>query len=164
MTDLQTQVLNKSVQRYSLGLILAWFVFQTLLDRVWQIGPVISFCLFVPLAGLLAYWLIPKPQPQKVSFAKYVGILLLAVCAGLILMGLLWGLLKLLSTFVSVGWAGAITFFVLVQSVYWVFCWLNPRNRTAISFTRSLIWSLLFASFPILLEYYFRSTLQSLTR
>lgn len=164
MTNLETQTRYKPNWKYVVGVLVAWNLFEWLLDRVWHVPYVVSFALFIPLAGLLLYCILPKPLPKNLSFAKYLGLLLLVTCVSVIVLGIFWGMLNLLSSVVSMGWAGAITFFVLVQSVYWVFFWINPRDRTATTFTRSLIWSLLFASFPILLEYYFRSTLQSLTR
>lgn len=164
MTNLETQTQYKPNWKYIVGVLVAWNLFEWLLARVWHVPYVVSFALFIPLAGLLLYCILPKPLPKNLSFAKYFGRVLLATCLGLLVLGVFWGMLKVLSSVVSMGWAGGITFFVLLQSLYWILYWINPRNRKPATTIRWFLFSLLFASYPILMEAYFRSTLKSLMR
>jgi hypothetical protein len=68
MTNLETQPQYKPNWKYIVGVLVAWNLFEVLLDRVWHVPYVISFSLFIPLAGLLLYFVLPKPSRKKNKF------------------------------------------------------------------------------------------------
>ena len=99
-------------------------LFGSMPARIWKIPLIASYLLVTALVFIVWYWLFPGPK--KISFLKYLGVLLLMITA---LGAVLWGIPITLSWYISGGWAFGLTWFVTLQGIYWFLYRFNPRNR-----------------------------------
>jgi len=119
-----------------------------ILDNFMHIAPFFNFGLALPVGFLPLYWLFPT---RKISFVKYVGLLLGFALAVLVVLCLIP---ELLSQVIPRDWVYGLSCFAVMQGIFWL-----PKRlgKQSISTSICLSWFLISALVALLASILIRS-------